>query len=901
MKILESQTNFTAGELSPRLWGHVDLVKYKNGLETMLNAYAMPHGPATRRNGTQFINEVKDSSKAVRLIEFQFNQDNAYILEFGHHYIRFYKDKAQLTSGGPAYEVTTTYAESELFELSYIQSGNSLRIDHSNHAPAILSRTSDTSWSLDDEFFYPPITEEAGYAPALSLTMSAATGNGITATASGAVFIAGDKGRQIHHLLGEGIATITSITSTTVAVCNVIEDFDDVTIASGGWKMDLSPVGKVTIDSVTQGDSGSVQSFYTDSARGATKTITGITNANPGVVTSTAHGYSNGDRIEIKGVLGMTQVNNRTWTAKGVTANTFDLANDSNANVDTTNYTAYASGGKARKELTDLPLASFRAADVGKFLLMNNGVGEILSLTSDTEVLIDIEKGMNSAAGTVAWSIETEAWNATNGFPSAVTLHQQRAWHASTLSMPTSVWGSETGIFDAMGVGAEDSDAISVELATKEINKVSWMAGLRGDLIVGTTGAELVISAGNSANAITPTTVSSDVRSYNGSNLQQPVVLNNEVIYIQRSTIKLNSMYYDFASDNYKNDDLLFLAEHLAVEGNGIKEVTFAQDPDRLLYAVCNDGSMLVGTYFREQQIISWGKYVTDGLFESVKTISTGLYDEVWCVVNRTINGSTKRYIEVFDSGTGSDRLDGFSDSYLTYSSPKTITGITKANPGVVTAASHGYSNGDLVKLIDVGGMTEVIGLTFKVAGATLNTFQLTTEAGANVNTTNYTTYTSGGESHKLVTSISGLSHLEGETVQVKIDGATHPDCTVTSGAITLQSRAYEVVVGLPYTTTLTTLRKSYSLAWGLQQGQPTRHIRPVIRLYNSALPSLNGEFLPARDPGDRMDSSVALFTGDATYGPLTWDITGQLTIETSDPLPMTVLGIFGSIEGGTL
>ena len=91
------QTNFTAGELTPKLAGQVDFKKYSNGVETLENMQVFPQGGATRRPGTRFVAEVKNSANITRLIPFEFNVEQSYIMEFGDQYIRFYKDNGQIT------------------------------------------------------------------------------------------------------------------------------------------------------------------------------------------------------------------------------------------------------------------------------------------------------------------------------------------------------------------------------------------------------------------------------------------------------------------------------------------------------------------------------------------------------------------------------------------------------------------------------------------------------------------------------------------------------------------------------------------------------------------------------------------------------------------------------------
>jgi len=147
------QSNFTAGELSPRLEGQIDFKKYFNGCSELNNMIVYPHGGATRRGGTYFVSEVKDSTKEIRLVPFEFNVTQSYVLEFGNTYIRFYKDNGQITSGGSAYEISTPYTEVELSELHFAQSADVMYICHSNHAPRKLSRTGHTSWALTTPTF----------------------------------------------------------------------------------------------------------------------------------------------------------------------------------------------------------------------------------------------------------------------------------------------------------------------------------------------------------------------------------------------------------------------------------------------------------------------------------------------------------------------------------------------------------------------------------------------------------------------------------------------------------------------------------------------------------------------------------------------------------------------------
>ena len=164
------QLSFSSGEITPALYARVDLVKYATGLKTLENFWVMRHGGVANRPGTKYIAEVKDSSKAVRLIPFVFNAGQTYILEFGNLYMRVYKDGAQLQSGGSPYEITTPYVEADLPELQYVQSADVVTLVHPNYAPRDLARTGDTTWTLTTITFGATIATPTGLASSASGT-----------------------------------------------------------------------------------------------------------------------------------------------------------------------------------------------------------------------------------------------------------------------------------------------------------------------------------------------------------------------------------------------------------------------------------------------------------------------------------------------------------------------------------------------------------------------------------------------------------------------------------------------------------------------------------------------------------------------------------------------------------
>lgn len=199
------QTSFNAGEFGPELDGRVDIGKYAAACSRMENFFPLVQGPARRRGGTKFVAEVKASANRTWLARFEFNTEQAYVLEFGNTYIRFFTDNGVLESSpGVPLEVVTPYTPTDLinadgtFALQMVQSGDVLYIVHPDFAPRKLSRLGATSWSLSE--VAPVGGPFDDYDPDETITVyaSAATGTGVTLTASSGIFASTDVGRLFY-------------------------------------------------------------------------------------------------------------------------------------------------------------------------------------------------------------------------------------------------------------------------------------------------------------------------------------------------------------------------------------------------------------------------------------------------------------------------------------------------------------------------------------------------------------------------------------------------------------------------------------------------------------------------------------------------------------------------------
>ena len=155
-------TSFSGGEVTPEFWGQIGDGKFQTGLATCRNMIVLPHGPVSNRAGTAYVRAVKTPAKKTRLIPFTYSTTQTMVLEFGENYIRFHTGGATLLNGASPYEVATTYAEADLFDIHYIQSADVLTLVHPNYPPKELRRLGALNWALANINFLPNLTAPTG-------------------------------------------------------------------------------------------------------------------------------------------------------------------------------------------------------------------------------------------------------------------------------------------------------------------------------------------------------------------------------------------------------------------------------------------------------------------------------------------------------------------------------------------------------------------------------------------------------------------------------------------------------------------------------------------------------------------------------------------------------------------
>lgn len=239
-----NQTNFTAGEVSPRMLGRVDIARYQNGAEIIQNAWPVIHGGCVRRDGTLMCSPAKFPDKNCRLIPYVFNASQAFIVEFGDLYVRIH-----LPSGAySGIELVSPYAHTTLDRIDYVQGADTMFIFSKTIPVYRLRRITNTEWSLAPAPFVTKPFDEKGIDFLTLFTISDPTvGTGRTVTAAESAFLAADVGREIWS--GGGVAKVTAVTSATVATVEVTNAFSATTRPT--WSLKGSPQTTNTLSAAT--------------------------------------------------------------------------------------------------------------------------------------------------------------------------------------------------------------------------------------------------------------------------------------------------------------------------------------------------------------------------------------------------------------------------------------------------------------------------------------------------------------------------------------------------------------------------------------------------------------------------------------------------------------------------
>ena len=268
--------------------------------------------------------------------------------------------------------------------------------------------------------------------------------------------------------------------------------------------------------------------------------------------------------------------------------------------------------------------------------------------------------------------------SARQGWPAVVAFHQNRLCLARTRLHSQTIWMSQSGLYDdfrqikvpnvVSGVREPSDDSrLIIALSGADGDAIEWMSTSQRGLLIGTGSSEWIIT-GESSVTISAKSVLARPATSRGSNGVDPIKIDFEVLYVDRTGRVLRAMSYDFERDGMRSEDISVLARHAIRPG--VEEIAWQREPDSVVWCRLADGNLASCTFDRAQGVIAWGRHTIggDGFVESMAVIPApdGLYD-VWLVVRRTTEGGVRRYIELLPGAPFDAELsvDAYVDSAL--------------------------------------------------------------------------------------------------------------------------------------------------------------------------------------------------------------------------------------------
>lgn len=833
--------NFASGELSPNVWGRTDRPFYLTGLEILRNFFPLVTGGAHFRPGFRYINHTRLNRKAF-LLSFEFNDEQAYVLEFTDLKMRVIKD------GGNVLETAKTItAATKAAACKITSNGHGFLDGDEVYISGIVGMT-----ELNGQFFI------VANKTANDFTLKTVDGTDINSTTYTTYSSAGTVARvyEIDTPYPESVLWELKMAQTADLgyICHPM--YEPRKLARTGhaaWTLTTYP-------------------RTSDPFIGATKNITGATQANPCVVTVVGHGYTTGQRIQVASVGGMTQLNGNSYYITKLTADTFSLSTLAGIAIDSSAYSAYTAGGTVALER----------------------------------------------------------------FPAAVGFYGGRLHMGGPDDDPDTWWGSKgpnttTGVpqFDDFTTGTAAGDAFSFTITSQNgtADRIRWFSGNSKHMLIGTFGGVYKANGGSDGAPITPTAISVAPLSSYGTADQNPIFVGSQTVYIENGGRTLRSFEFDLLGDAYSAFDKNMLAEEITY--GGVVQTSFTQGRPDLIWAVRADGVLLSCTFLSREEVAGWARHPIggDGIVRSAAAdYRANNFDRLMICVERTINGVTRRSLEYYDqdpqiqditdfyTSVANEETDTLKYRNLTFEKQKEFVRLDSAlilDTTQATTLTLSAVSGDAVTLTagasvftaaDVGkyvcikyitGIEEgVAKITAYTSGTQVTAQVLQTFSSVNVVTSGW---------YLMTSTVRGLGHLEGEEIGVVTDGGIHPNKTVSGGAITLDYPARYVIVGFKYLGIGRSMDLEFGAQIGIAQGRPRNVQRLTFKFRNT----MGGKFgtstrqlykvaaLAYRKAGDFLDRPPLLFSG--VKDPINyddWGVKKHFYFVQDEPQPMTVLGV---------
>jgi hypothetical protein len=601
---------------------------------------------------------VNDHGVVSRLVEFEYSNTVAYVIEFSDQLCRFFTDGGVLQSGGADVTVVTPYLEADLFQLQFKQSNDVMWIVHPDYAPRKLTRTSATSFSLDvitfvNGPFLPRNDLENDDDITLITDVLTGTGN---LFASAAVFEEDHVG-ALFKLTQPRVFTSLAGFAGTLAGTGTFTSPETI-LVEGPWSFNTHGTWTGTIELQRKEPSGEWETYR----------------SYPG---------ANDRNIQLSGDEEMSGVLYRM------------------------NITVAITSGVINADITvDTPT--------------RDGIVRVDYFVSTTQVGITVLTDVAVTGATKRWY--EGAWSDVRGYPTSVAFFEERAVYAGTATQPQTVWFSATGDFENFRtpVTLTDASSFSLTASSDKRNAIRWISGLE-TLIFGTVGGEWLIRSSSLNQPITPTNFSMKQQTSYGSKAIQPLQVGSVVLFADFVGRKVREVTWSESQAKYIAPDLSAMAEHITKSGitsmayqrnpdaivwmtladGSLISMTYEREQDVIAWAKHPSGG-------------------TSASVESVAVIPGAAEDEVWVTIARTIGGQTRRFVEQMQPRDwGDDAEDAwFLDAALKYdSTPATVfSGLDHLNGETVAILGDGavfptqtVNNGSIT--LDESASVVIVGL----------------------------------------------------------------------------------------------------------------------------------------------------------------------------------------------
>lgn len=478
------------------------------------------------------------------------------------------------------------------------------------------------------------------------------------------------------------------------------------------------------------------------------------------------------------------------------------------------------------------------------------GTAKITAFTSATSVTAQVEETLPNIAVTTAqyrWQLSIAE------YPKCGTFYKERLVLGINSSSGPVVGFSQSGDyenFDDVEFGEVKANCGMKLLISGDLSKIEWLSASGGSLYVGTVGGVTEVKPQSTSSAFGPENISYDKITNISSNSLQPILIGGSNLYIGGAGKSIHDLIYLNDNDMYDPQEVSQLAKTWLKKG--IVDWALQYDPDRIVWCVMQDGTIMGLTYNNIQQVKAFHKHTTSGKFISVASIPSpdGQTDELWAVIERTLNGETTYCVEYFRDGLPIDIPSNYTEEQIQEYLLK-----------------YAY-------FVDCGTQ-----ITFDEPTAT----------------------------------ITDLDWLEGKEVSILADGVPLQEQTVENGQVTLDRPATVVSIGLPYETIFEPLPVNVDAQNGTGNARAQRINKIVVRLLNSggfhygdnkkmdyaelrksnetgAVVSLKSGDIKLNWPGDNttndiFDNEIPNATG------------ARMVFKQTKPLPLRILGIYPQLE----